>query len=74
MKLLKLIPDQTHIPFTKFRWPALALTSASFILALVATIATAFGPGADLASGFSTTVALAEVEAPEPHRDRRSRP
>lgn len=36
MKLLKLIPDQTNIPFTKWRWPAAMLTLAAFGASLFA--------------------------------------
>lgn len=35
MKLLKLIPDETHFKFTKYRWHALALTLLSFVAALI---------------------------------------
>lgn len=39
MKLLKLIPDNTSIPFMKYRWPALALTLVVFLAALFAIFA-----------------------------------
>jgi preprotein translocase SecF subunit len=36
MKLLKLIPDNTKIPFTKYRWHALVITLAAFFGSLFA--------------------------------------
>ncbi|HBK93316.1 MAG TPA: protein translocase subunit SecF, partial [Parvularcula sp.] len=36
MKLLKLIPDETKIPFTKYRWYALVITLAAFFASLFA--------------------------------------
>ncbi|MDZ7627913.1 MAG: protein translocase subunit SecF [Parvularculaceae bacterium] len=36
MKLLKLIPDETKIPFTKYRWYALVVTLVAFFASLFA--------------------------------------
>jgi len=39
MKLLKLIPDDTNFPFTKYRWHALVVTLAAFFGSLFAIFA-----------------------------------
>lgn len=61
MKLLKLIPDETHIKFTKYRWPALALTLVSFFAALVLIfVAPGLNFGVDFRGGITIEVADSE--------------
>jgi len=55
MKLLKLIPDETKIPFTKYRWPALILTMVIFLGALVAIFA---APGLNYGVDFRGGITL----------------
>lgn len=61
MKLLKLIPDDTKIPFTKYRWHALALTAVVFFGAAAAL----FTPGLNFGVDFRGGISL-EVEDSEP--------
>lgn len=51
MKLLKLIPDDTKIPFTKYRWHALVLTTAAFLAALVLFVTPGLNLGVDFRGG-----------------------
>ncbi len=54
MKLLKLIPDQTSYPFTKYRWHALVITTAAFVAALVAIfVAPGLNYGVDFRGGIT---------------------
>jgi preprotein translocase SecF subunit len=54
MKLLKLIPDKTSIPFTKYRWRALVLTLAAFIASLFAIfVAPGLNYGVDFRGGIT---------------------
>ncbi|MFN3958703.1 MAG: protein translocase subunit SecF [Parvularculaceae bacterium] len=54
MKLLKLIPDETRIPFTKYRWHALAITLAAFLASLFAIfIAPGLNYGVDFRGGIT---------------------
>jgi preprotein translocase SecF subunit len=55
MKLLKLIPDETKIPFTKYRWPALIFTLVVFGGALVAIF---FAPGLNYGVDFRGGITL----------------
>lgn len=61
MKLLKLIPDETKIPFTKYRWHALAVTTIAFVSAVVAI----FSPGLNLGVDFRGGITI-EVQDQEP--------
>jgi preprotein translocase subunit SecF len=61
MKLLKLIPDNTKIPFTRWRWPALVITLTAFIGSLFAIfIAPGLNYGIDFRGGI--TIEAADVE------------
>jgi preprotein translocase SecF subunit len=54
MKLLKLIPDETRIPFTKYRWHALVITLAAFLASLFAIfIAPGLNYGVDFRGGIT---------------------
>lgn len=57
MKLLKLIPDQTKIPFTKYRWHALILTTIAFFAAIFAMVTPGFNFGVDFRGGITIEVA-----------------
>lgn len=61
MKLLKLIPDNTKIPFTKYRWHAFVLTIVMFFGAAAALYAPGLNFGVDFRGGISL-----EVEDSEP--------
>ncbi len=68
MKLLKLIPDETKIPFTKWRWHALVLTLAAFIASVFAIfVAPGLNFGVDFRGGITieaedtTPIDLSEV-------------
>ncbi len=57
MKLMKLIPDETRIPFTKWRWHALALTIAMFAGSLIAIfVAPGLNYGVDFRGGITIEV------------------
>lgn len=56
MKLLKLIPDKTSIPFMKFRWYGLAITSVAFIGAMIALVVPGLNLGVDFRGGISIEV------------------
>ncbi|MEQ1931290.1 MAG: protein translocase subunit SecF [Parvularculaceae bacterium] len=61
MKLLKLIPDDTKIPFTKYRWGALVLTLSVFAAALVAIfVYPGLNFGVDFRGGITIEAADAE--------------
>jgi len=54
MKLLKLIPDETRIPFTKYRWHALVITVAAFLASLFAIfLAPGLNYGVDFRGGIT---------------------
>ena len=57
MKLLKLIPDETKIPFTKYRWHALALTLLALFGSIVAMVEPGFNFGVDFRGGITIEVA-----------------
>jgi preprotein translocase SecF subunit len=61
MKLLKLIPDKTKIPFTKYRWHALVLTTAAFFGAIVLFFTPGLNLGVDFRGGITIEV---EDDAP----------
>lgn len=57
MKLLKLIPDDTKIPFTKYRWIALVVTLAMFLGSLFAIlVAPGLNFGVDFRGGITIEV------------------
>ncbi len=57
MKLLKLIPDETKIPFTKYRWHALVITLAAFFGSLFAIFVTpGLNFGVDFRGGITIEV------------------
>jgi preprotein translocase SecF subunit len=57
MKLLKLIPDDTKIPFTKYRWHALVITLAAFFGSLyVIFVAPGLNFGVDFRGGITIEV------------------
>ncbi|MEE2692913.1 MAG: protein translocase subunit SecF [Pseudomonadota bacterium] len=56
MKLMKLIPDQTSIPFTKYRWHALVLTAVSFVGAVIALVTPGLNLGVDFRGGITIEV------------------
>lgn len=57
MKLLKLIPDETQIPFTKWRWHALVVTLAAFVGSLFAIfVAPGLNFGVDFRGGITIEV------------------
>lgn len=57
MKLLKLIPDETKIPFTKYRWHALVITLAAFVGSLFAIfVAPGLNFGVDFRGGITIEV------------------
>jgi preprotein translocase SecF subunit len=61
MKLLKLIPDETSIPFTRWRWQALVLTSVMFLGALFAIfVAPGLNFGVDFRGGITIEASDAE--------------
>jgi preprotein translocase SecF subunit len=60
MKLLKLIPDKTSIPFTRYRWHALALTAVSLIGSVVALVAPGLNLGVDFRGGITIEVSDSE--------------
>lgn len=61
MKLLKLIPDNTRIPFTKWRWQALVLTTAVFLASLIAIfVAPGLNYGVDFRGGLTIEVSDTE--------------
>lgn len=61
MKLLKLIPDNTKIPFTKWRWQALVLTTAVFLASLIAIfVAPGLNYGVDFRGGLTIEVSDTE--------------
>lgn len=54
MKLLKLIPDKTTFPFTKYRWHALVITLAAFVASLFAIfVAPGLNYGVDFRGGIT---------------------
>ncbi|MFZ5616892.1 MAG: protein translocase subunit SecDF, partial [Pseudomonadota bacterium] len=55
MKLLKLIPDETKIPFTKYRWRALIFTLALFFGSLFAIF---ISPGLNFGVDFRGGITL----------------
>jgi preprotein translocase SecF subunit len=55
MKLLKLIPDNTHIPFTRYRWHALVITLSAFFASLIAIF---FYPGLNYGVDFRGGITL----------------
>lgn len=55
MKLLKLIPDETRIPFTKYRWHALIITTTAFFASLFAIFIT---PGLNYGVDFRGGITL----------------
>ncbi len=62
MKLLKLIPDDTKIPFTKYRWHALVITLAAFGASLFAIFVT---PGLNFGVDFRGGITI-EIEDTTP--------
>lgn len=62
MKLLKLIPDDTKIPFTKLRWHALVVTLAAFFGSLFAIFVS---PGLNFGVDFRGGITI-EVEDASP--------
>jgi preprotein translocase SecF subunit len=55
MKLLKLIPDNTQIPFTNYRWHALVITISAFVASLIAIF---FYPGLNYGVDFRGGITL----------------
>ncbi|MFN0023741.1 MAG: protein translocase subunit SecF [Parvularculaceae bacterium] len=66
MKLLKLIPDDTKIPFTRYRWPALVFTLIIFFGSLFAIfVAPGLNYGVDFRGGITIEVTdTAPVDIP----------
>lgn len=62
MKLLKLIPDDTKFPFTKYRWHALVITVTAFVASLFAIFVT---PGLNFGVDFRGGITI-EVEDTTP--------
>jgi len=56
MKLLKIIPDKTTVPFTKYRWHALALTAISFVVAIALLVKPGLNLGVDFRGGITIEV------------------
>ena len=55
--LLKLVPDHTKIPFTKWRWHGVILSTALNIAAIIAMLTIGFNFGVDFKGGVTIEVA-----------------
>jgi preprotein translocase subunit SecF len=61
MRPLKLIPDNTNIPFLKWRWWALALSTTLILGSIVLVFARGLNWGADFSGGQSMRVTFAKM-------------
>jgi preprotein translocase subunit SecF len=70
MRPLKLVPDNTNIPFLSFRWVALAISIISLIGSVVLVSTRGLNWGADFSGGQSIRVEFAQKPDVEELRDR----